>query len=734
MTPERYRRIQLLAESALQLAPDQRRAYLDQQCASDEALRHDVERLIAADAQAGDYLKTPAPVKFAHLLSAEQGTEAMPNPPTMLNDRYAIERELGRGGFGAAYLARDLNLHSRLVVVKVLQPATGADSQPINEYTKRKFRGEIDALTRFRHPHIVSILDQGSLPNGDPFFVMEFIEGATLRAAMKSTGLEFARVAHIISQLGQALSYAHERGVYHRDLKPGNVMLRDDDGSVAVIDFGIATVQAWPHATRGSANTPRTPRTWISGTHEYMAPEQLRGAPSAASDIWAQGVIAYEMLTGQLPFTVPCDAEGKVQLRELYETLRAGVNLKPQDLRPDLPAAAAAAILRALSFDPQDRYQNAHDFGAAVAQALTSQSPSLLHSAPTKIVTPETETASITEPLEYAPAPEVVICYDNHDLRHAQELAQHLRAAGVNFWMTDHAHEAISNDRSATLRAIKQSKLLLPLCSDAALRSPSVKQELQHAWVSKRPFLPLLVEPIDCPEQTAYWLEGQSTIELATAPASEWLPKLLRALNDAGIACPRADRATFATAPIVAPTLLDSSLQSLRIIARFTDQIWPLPAERAAHGTARSGVRGLGAPQDDVQHGYRLGSRVRLAIESERANAESHLLLLDEGPEGIIYCLCPSQFAPDTRLRDEYTELPQARSRYDSFVVTGKPGREHLVAIISDEPLGLDWLPSDPKVPARVLKQADVERLLARLREIEASRWMALSTYFDVVD
>ena len=126
-------------------------------------------------------------------------------------------------------------------------------------------------------------------------------------------------------------------------------------------------------------------------------------------------------------------------------------------------------------------------------------------------------------------------------------------------------------------------------------------------------------------------------------------------------------------------------------------------------------VRGLGAPFESQYQG--------------------HLLLLDKGPEGILYCLCPSQFAPDTRLRPGRSDLPQAGSRYDSFVVTGKPGREHLLAIITDEPLGLDWMPRDPvKEPARVLKQADTDALLVRLRDLGGHRWTALSTYFDVVD
>jgi hypothetical protein len=134
--------------------------------------------------------------------------------------------------------------------------------------------------------------------------------------------------------------------------------------------------------------------------------------------------------------------------------------------------------------------------------------------------------------------------------------------------------------------------------------------------------------------------------------------------------------------------------------------------------------------QEDAQHGYPLGSRVRLAIESD---CEGHLLLLDEGPEGIIYCLCPSHFAPDTRLHPGCNLLPQRGARYDSFVVTGKPGREHLLAIVSDEPLGLEWLPDNSRNPARVLSRDDVGTLLARLRGLDDHRWTALSTYFDVV-
>ncbi len=147
-------------------------------------------------------------------------------------------------------------------------------------------------------------------------------------------------------------------------------------------------------------------------------------------------------------------------------------------------------------------------------------------------------------------------------------------------------------------------------------------------------------------------------------------------------------------------------------------------------GQARAAFRGLGAPQTDVQHGHKLGSHLGLAVESERAG---HLLLLDQGPEGIIYCLCPSWFAPDTRIAAGRTYLPQPGARYDTFQVSGTPGREQLLALITDEPLGLDWLPPDPRSPARVLDEQDITLLLTHLRQLDADTWVAFATYFDVV-
>jgi hypothetical protein len=652
----------------------------------------------------------------------------------ILNERYEIERKLGEGGLGIVYRARDLTLYSKVVVIKVLKEEIGQSA-----YWKRKFEKEKEALACCQNPHIVGIHDSGKLPSGDLFLVMEFVEGGPLRSVMKGE-MPLVRIAHLVRQIGQALSYAHERVIFHRDLKPENIMLRTAEGEdfVILIDFGIATVKESQPATRGM-------KTAIVGTPPYMAPEQILGEPSPATDIYALGVIAYEMVTGHKLFNMPQMEPLHKQLAQLYKMQQTGVGAKAKELRPDLPEAAHTAILKALSFDPKDRYPQARDFGEALANALTGKKERSLPEAPTEPMTP-------VDVLHEPQLAEVVISYCAQDLSRAIQIAERLRAAGVMCWMADHGHEVTLNDRSETIQAVKQCKVVLLLCSDAALCSTLVKQDMQLAWSYERPFLPLLIEPIDFPEQAEYWFEGQQWIEVMNLPPEQWLPMVLRALANTGVHCPGVNPASLARVPVIQPTRLDHSLQSLLSIARFTDQIWPVPAERVQRGVARSAVRGLGAPQEDVQHGYRLGSRVRLAIQLDQSlkslwsstvrglgapiesEYQGHLLLLDKGPEGIIYCLCPSQFAPDTRLRPSRNDLPQAGSRYDAFVVTGKPGREHLLAIITNEPLGLDWLPTDPRIPARVLRQADIDALLARLRNLEGDRWTALSTYFDVVD
>src|SRR5436190_18839029 len=211
-----------------------------------------------------------------------------------LDGRYQIENELGRGGVGVVYLARDLKLHNKRVVIKVLH-----DKSLQNEWVVQKFQQEKEALARVDHPGVVGILDTGELPDGKAYLVMQFIDGVTLRSQIKPEGMPLDRAAEIIKQTGRALSAAHERGIFHRDLKPENIMLQSfgrGEEQVKIIDFGIAKL-------KDSLVAPSTVTGATAGTVAYMAPEQLSGKPvSAATDIFALGAIAYEIVAGRKPF------------------------------------------------------------------------------------------------------------------------------------------------------------------------------------------------------------------------------------------------------------------------------------------------------------------------------------------------------------------------------------------------------------------------------------------------
>lgn len=294
------------------------------------------------------------------------GTSPIPPPPSLkqtnydgelLKNRYLIEGELGRGGIGVVYLARDTQLMNRRVVIKVLLEDAGNAMH--NPWFKKKFEQEIEALIRLDHPGIVGVLDVGTMSDGKEFFVMQYVEGSSLRGLVKGQ-MEFAQVARIVRQIGQALTSAHDKGIVHRDLKPENIMVhrQGEDGEeiIKLIDFGIASVKDSQVATNAE-------KTKVAGALPYMAPEQLRGQPDASSDIWALGAMAYEMVTGRLPFY----AETLVQL---YEIQKHGVQVKPRGLRSDLPIAAEEVILKALAFDPVHRFTRAKDLGDQLARVL----------------------------------------------------------------------------------------------------------------------------------------------------------------------------------------------------------------------------------------------------------------------------------------------------------------------------------------------------------------------------
>jgi serine/threonine protein kinase len=298
-----------------------------------------------------------------------------------IDERYVIESAIGQGGVGAVYLARDRKLHDKRVVIKIL-----LDRSLQNEWVVQKFQQEKEALARVDHPGVVGILDTGELPDGKAYLVMQFIDGVTLRSQVTPEGMPLARAAEIIKQIGRALSAAHERGIFHRDLKPENIMLQSfgrGEEQVKIIDFGIAKL-------KDSLVAPSTVTGATAGTVAYMAPEQLTGKSiSAATDIFALGAIAYEIVTGRKPFNPETGFE-------LLEMQRSGVRVQPGDLRPALSVEANEVILRALNFAPADRFQTARDFGEVLAQSLDEESGTLDHNSASPV--PATQLATSANP------------------------------------------------------------------------------------------------------------------------------------------------------------------------------------------------------------------------------------------------------------------------------------------------------------------------------------------------
>jgi serine/threonine protein kinase len=358
-----WNRIQEIYHSALPLPRSERKAYLDSACNSDPLLVRELTSLLHADDTINGFLESPVFELGLKVISGGSSDSGdLPGEDLVgvtIDGRYMVESELGHGGMGRVYLARDMTLHHRRVVIKVLLQASFD-----NPYVVTKFRQEVEALSRIDHPNVVSVLGAGELHDGQPYIVMQYVDGHTLRSQIRSEGMDLERTASILKQIGAALDNVHEHRIFHRDLKPENILLQSLNGGtelVKVVDFGIAKVKESVVASSTAEKMP-------VGTVRYMSPEQLRGGEkiTAASDIYSMAIIAFEMITGRHPF----NASSAPQLLEMH---RQGVRVNPTDLRPALSTEARAILLRALSFDPAARYQSAAEFGDRLARTLTDQ-------------------------------------------------------------------------------------------------------------------------------------------------------------------------------------------------------------------------------------------------------------------------------------------------------------------------------------------------------------------------
>ena len=281
-----------------------------------------------------------------------------------LGSAYMIERELGGGGMSRVFVARDVAL-DREVVVKVLAPelAEGLSAE--------RFAREIRLAAALQEPHIVPVLTAGATAEGLPFYTMPFIRGESLRARMDARRGTPAEATRILRDIAQALAYAHGLGVVHRDIKPDNVLL--SSGTAVVTDFGIAKAL---QASKTSAPGGTLTQVGTSlGTPAYMAPEQAAGDEvDHRADLYAWGIVAYEMLAGTHPFS------SKVTSQQLLAAHIAELPRPLQEVAPEVPAVLAMLVMRCLAKAPHDRPRDATDLVTALdAPMSASRSPTLRH-------------------------------------------------------------------------------------------------------------------------------------------------------------------------------------------------------------------------------------------------------------------------------------------------------------------------------------------------------------------
>ncbi|MDT0268584.1 serine/threonine-protein kinase [Streptomyces sp. DSM 44915] len=281
----------------------------------------------------------------------------------LFGGRYQLVRELGKGGMGEVWEARDETL-GRSVAVKVISLLAGGGSH--GDQARARFLREARITARLQHPNVVTIHDLGEASTeGDrvPFLVMELIRGEGLDARLRRGAVTLRDAARWGAQISDALADAHDAGITHRDIKPSNIFIAPS-GIVKVLDFGIARA-ADPDATAD----PLTQTGFIVGTPSYMAPEQARGLPEPASDLYALGCLLFEMITGQLPFQA-ADTVGYLAAHLTQDPPT------PSAVRPGIPAAWDDLVLTLLHKAPHQRYPNAAALSRALRQLVhTPESP-----------------------------------------------------------------------------------------------------------------------------------------------------------------------------------------------------------------------------------------------------------------------------------------------------------------------------------------------------------------------
>jgi tetratricopeptide (TPR) repeat protein len=360
MTPELWQRLKPLFHAALEKDTQGRAAFVDAACGKDFELKMRLKELLEAEQQDTGSLDVP----LAHLNGFLNDNGARFQSGELILGRFRIIRPIGKGGMGEVYEAEDLQLG--IVALKTIRHSIASSSDAFE-----RFRQEVQLARRVSGPEVCRIHELYLLPasgryEATAFLTMEYLEGITLHEKIQRDGpLPWKEAMSIALEICEGLRLIHEKGIIHRDLKSGNIMLCKQGGAsrVVLMDFGLARdfdLDAFKSGTPSSAKTPgKTLPQMIMGTPEYMAPEQFEAKPvSPATDIYALGIILYELVTGLHPYAADTPVAAAIR--------RAKLPPLPSSLRPRVPGQCDRIIARCLEYDPEKRFQSAKE----VAKAL----------------------------------------------------------------------------------------------------------------------------------------------------------------------------------------------------------------------------------------------------------------------------------------------------------------------------------------------------------------------------
>ena len=343
MTPERWQQIDQVLQAALERDPSERAAFLVDACRGNDALRQEVESLLASQEQSDSFLKSPAFEDAAALLADQSGNSLLGRAI----GPYQILARLGAGGMGEVFLAQDTRL-GRKIALKLLPAFSTQDEERL-----RRFQQEARAASALNHPNIITIFEIIQVESLH-LIATEYIEGQTLRQRLSKTSLKINELLDITIQVASALAAAHEAGIIHRDIKPENLMVRPD-GYVKVLDFGLVkmsgksnviTATETPTAAKISTNPGM-----VMGTVNYMSPEQARGLRvDPRTDIFSLGVVLYEMVAGRPPFAGETASD-------VISAILDKTPLSLARFAPDAPNEIQWIVTKALRKDRDERYQ-----------------------------------------------------------------------------------------------------------------------------------------------------------------------------------------------------------------------------------------------------------------------------------------------------------------------------------------------------------------------------------------